>query len=183
MTWPLTPEQEFDPLLLPPVAMEYPRPLPEAEVPYIVGSPDLNKWYSSEEYGYKSQGYAGPVAPVMQEQLPSFERRLMYGRGKLPSAYEADYPQSFFPEVVDSYEAIFNRQPAASTQERLWSGSDARVDSGFAPRRATKRYEGGVSGLGNPSWYETPVGALGVAACVAMISYYATRKFLTRARR
>jgi len=179
MTWALTPEEEFNPLLLPPVAMEYPRPLPEAEVPYIVGSPDLNKWYSS------GQGYAGPVAPVMQDQRPSFNAKLRYGRGKFPSAYQADYPQNFFPEVVDSYEAMFNRQPAASTQERLWSGSDARVDMTFAPRRNVRSYSGGVSGLGDaPAWYETPVGAVGLAAAIGTVSFALTRKFLaSRARR
>lgn len=175
MTWALTPEEEFNPLLLPPVAMEYPRPLPEAEVPYIVGSPDLNKWYG---------GYAGPVAPVMRDQRPAFNERLRYGRGKFPSAYQADYPQSFFPEVVGSYEAMFNRQPAASTQERLWSGSDARVDMTFAPRRSTPEYTGGVSGLGEASWYETPVGAVGLAAGVGVVAYFLTSKFLdSRARR
>lgn len=182
MTWDLTPEEEFNPLLLPPVAMEYPRPLPEAQVPYLVGSPDMNYWYSAEEYGYPSQGYAGPVTPVMQDQRPVFNERLRYGRGKLPSAYEADYPQSFFPEVVDSYEAQFNRQPAASTQERLWSGSDARVDFTFAPRRPLNRYDGGISGLGEPSWYETPIGSLGLAAGAGVVSYFLARKFM-RARR
>jgi len=185
MTWQLTLEEEFDPLLVPPVAMEYPRPLPEAEVPYLVGSPDLNKWYSATEHGYPSQGYAGPTTPVMGDQRPAFQERLRYGRGKLPSAYEADYPQSFFPEVVDSYEAIFNRQPAASTQERMWSGSDARFDMTFADRRSANVYaaepEGHLSGLGdeiNASWYETPVGAIGLALGVGVVSYFATRAFL-----
>jgi hypothetical protein len=147
-------------------------------VPYLVGSPDLNKWYGHE------QGYAGPLVPVMREQRPAFNERLRYGRGKLPSAYEADYPQSFFPEVVGSYEAIFNRQPAASTQERLWSGSDARMDMTFAPRRQRNDYQGGVSGLGEASWYETPVGALGLAAGVGVLSFWLTGKFLgSRARR
>jgi|GEM_PF-3335865 len=177
MTWALTPEEEFNPLLLPPVAMEYPRPLPEAEVPYIVGSPDLNKWYSGEEYGHPSQGYAGPVSPVMQDQVPAFNQRLRYGKGKMPSAYQADYPQSFFPEVVGSYEAMFNRQPAGSTQERLWRGSDARVDMTFAERRPTKKYSGGISGL-NPNWYETPTGSIGLAAGVGVLSYFLVRRFL-----
>ena len=175
MTWDLTPEEEFNPLLLPPVAMEYPRPLPEAEVPYIVGSPDLNHWYG---------GYAGPVSPVMQDQRPAFNERLRYGRGKMPSAYQADYPQSFFPEVVDSYEAMFNRQPAGSTQERLWSGSDARVDMTFAPRRPLPNYRGGMSGIGEASWYETPFGASALAIGTGAAAFFIVSRFLdSRARR
>lgn len=183
MTRDLTPEEEFNPLLLPPVTMEYPRPMASAAVPYIVGSPDLNKWYGgTDQYGMESQGYAGPVTPVMQDQRPAFENKLRYGRGKFPSAYEADYPQSFFPETVDSYEAMFNRQPAGSSQERLWSGSDVRVDFEFAPRRQPNRY--GLSGVGDAVWYETPVGSLGLAAVVGTVSYLATRAFLrSRARR
>lgn len=192
MTWNLSPEEEFNPLLIPPVAMEYPRPLPSVSVPYIVGSPDLNKWYSGEDYGYEGQGYAGPLVPVMGEQRAVFENRLLYGRGKFPSAYEADYPQSFFPEVVDSYEAMFNRQPAGSTQERMWSGSDARFDMEFAPRRPMNDYgptpgAGRLSGLGEDGdavWYETPVGSVALGAGVGLLSYLATRAFLrSRARR
>jgi hypothetical protein len=164
--------------------MEYPRPLPEDEVPYLVGSPDLNKWYSAEEFVCSSQGYAGPVTPVMRDQIPSFNDRLRYGRWKFPSAYQADYPQSFFPEVVGSYEAMFSRQPAASTQERLWRGSDARVEMEFAPRRNTKNYSGGISGLSETSWYETPVGAIGLAGVVGVVAYNLTRMFLdSRTRR
>lgn len=175
MTWALTPEEEFNPLLLPPVAMEYQRPLPEAEVPYIVGSPDLNKWYGGE---------SGPVSPVMRDQRPAFNERLRYGRGKMPSAYEADYPISFFPEVVDSYEAMFNRQPAASTQERLWRGSDARVDMTFAPRRSMPDYNGGVSGLGETSWYETPFGSAALAVGTGVTAFLLVSRFLdSRARR
>lgn len=192
MTWDLTPEEEFDPLLLPPVAMQYPRPMASAAVPYIVGSPDLNKWYSGEDYGYEGQGYAGPVVPIMREQKAVFQEKLLYGRGKYPSAYEADYPQSFFPEVVDSYEAMFNRQPAASTQERMWSGSDARFDMEFAPRRPQKEWgltpdAGRISGFGDAGdavWYETPVGAVALGAGVGLLSYLGTRAFLrSRARR
>jgi len=192
MTWDLTPEEEFDPLLLPPIAMEYPRPLPSAAVPYLVGSPDLNKWYSGEDYGYQGQGYAGPVTPIMGDQRPAFDGKLLYGRNKSPSAYEADYPQSFFPEVVDSYEAMFNRQPAGSTQERLWSGSDVRFDFEFAPRRGTRDWgstprAGQISDLSQTDdavWYETPVGAVALGAGVGVLSYLLTRRFLrSRARR
>jgi hypothetical protein len=190
MTWNLTPEEEFNPLLLPPIAMQYPRPLPSAAVPYIVGSPDLNKWYSGE-------GYSGPLTPVMGDQRPVFDEKLLYGRGKFPSSYQADYPQSFFPEVVDSYEAIFNRQPAASNHERMWAGSDVRFDFDFAPRRQQREwgptpgagYQSGspISGLGEAGdavWYETPVGSIALGAGVGVLSYLATRAFLrSRARR
>lgn len=188
MTWDLTPEEEFDPLLLPPVAMQYPRPLPEARVPYLVGSPDVNHWYGGRDPydGYESQGYAGPVQPHMPDQRTYFQDRLLYGRGRRPADFEAPYPVSFYPEVVGSYDEIFNRQPAASTQERLWPGSDVRFDFDFAPRRDPNVYPGqagtvDLHGLGQDeqhAWYESPGGALALAAGVGLAAFLATRMFL-----
>jgi len=186
MTWDLTPEEMFNPLLLPPIAMEYPVTDSPSPIPYVVGVPELNYWTGEH-------GYAGPVsasgrgydAPVLREQTPSFDRPLVYGRGKMPSAYEADYPQSFFPEVVDSYEAAgMNRQPAGSYNDRMWPGSDVRFDFTFAERQPIQSYPGGISGLGDGTWYESSTGALALGVGAAVLSYFATGAFLRyRARR
>lgn len=194
MTWELTPEEEFDPLLLPPVTMEYPRPLPSAEEPYLIGSPDVNKWTSGRDPydGYESQGYSGPVSPIMYDQPPVFPGdKLEYdqGRGRRVRDFQAPYPSSFWPEVVRSPEQIFNRQPGASYQERLWPGSDVRVDFTYAERPPVNQYPGrpgipgsSIQGLGDETavWYETPGGSLLLAAGTAVAAYAATRYFLRR---
>jgi hypothetical protein len=172
MTWPLTPEEEFNPLLLPPVPTDYPRPLPEAEVPYVVGVPEMNPWYSDEWGG---QGYAGPISPPPSpDVLPSFDRPLRNAWGKMPSEYQADYPQGFFPEVVDSYEAMFDRPPAATTQQRDWPGSDVRVEIDFAPRRAVPTRN--LDGLGE--WYSTTGGLVVLTLGAGALSFFGVRAFL-----
>lgn len=184
MTWPLTPEEEFNPLLLPPVSMEYaPTFFEEGQTSYVVGIPEMNPWYSG------GQGYAGPTEPHQPEQLPSFDRPLLYGRGKMPSEYQADYPQSFWPQVVDSYEAMFNRPPAATRNERDWPGSDVRVDFTWAPRQPIPNWNpsprgGGVEGgLALGEWYDTTPGTIAIGVAAGAASYFAVRTFLKMRKR
>jgi hypothetical protein len=169
MTWELTPEERFNPLLLPPVAMGYSTPLPEADVPYVVGVPEMNPYYSDGD------GYAGPIAPPSSpEVLPSFSRPLRNAWGKMPSEYQADYPSGFFPEVVESYEAMFDRPPSATTQQRDWSGSDVRVEIDFAPQRAIPSRN--LEGLGQ--WYSTTGGLVALTLGAGILSFLGTRAFL-----
>lgn len=180
MTWPLTPEELFNPLLLSPVGMDYSTPLPEVEVPYVVGVPEMNPWYSDGD------GYAGPISPpASPEVLPSFDRPLRNAWGKMPSEYQADFPSGFFPEVVESYEAMFDRPPSATTQQRDWPGSDVRVEMDLAPRRAMpirgmRASSENLDGLGQ--WYSTTGGLVALTLGAGILSFLGT-KALLRTRR
>lgn len=164
MTWPLTPEEIEFPTLLPAVPMGY--PAISSDVPTTVGMTWTN-FYRSED-----GGYAGPVSPVNIPTKSAFgpiefprgargELSPPWGQVYSTDDFEASPPESFYPPVTRTYQdAMF------MTDERI------------QPFLANRPNGSGVSGLGEPSWYETPHGALALGVASGFVAFYGVRALL-----